>query len=132
MPREILYWFRVTQVPAGGAPLAVREQWLGTMLPVRRPRPVEGPESYLGTDVCDRTIMRPIADGVSIEPDDALRALRWFERSDVVAWWSDLLTSRPSISSLVFRRHEGDLLPARMAYLLDPDLQDFDADGDRS
>src|SRR5262245_54906710 len=127
-PLEILYWFRVTRVPDGGAPLQVREQWVGTMLPVRRPRPVEGPEPHLGTDVRDRSIVQLVSDGVLIEPADALKALRWVGRSDVVAWWTDLLASRPLVSSFLFRRQEGDLLPARMAYMLDPRLEYFDSD----
>jgi hypothetical protein len=130
--REILYWFRVTRVPDGGAPLHVREQWIGTMLPVRRARPIEGPESYVGRDVRDRRVKHVIADGVSVEPEDALRALRWFDRSYVAAWWADLLAARPRTSSFVFRRDEGDLLPARMAYMLEPSLQNFDADQEQS
>jgi hypothetical protein len=39
--RGIVYWFRPTIVPVGGAPLNIRQRWIGVPLPVRRPRPVE-------------------------------------------------------------------------------------------
>ena len=125
--RDILYWFRVRSLPEGGAPLEIRQQWLGLLLPIRQPRPVEGPESYIGTDVMDRRVLRQIADGVAVEPADALKVLRLCERADAADWWEALLARRPAVASLVFRRHEGDLLPSRMAYLLHPELESFDS-----
>src|SRR5262249_45626769 len=74
----IVYWFRPTTVPVGGAPLDIRQRWIGVPLPVRRPRPVEGPESYVGRDVVDRQIQREIPDGVRIDINDATAALRYF------------------------------------------------------
>jgi len=124
--RPIVYWFRIARVPVGGAPLAIRERWLGVVLPVRRPRPIEGPEHHLGRDVVDRRIVRAVADGVPVEPDDAMTALRFFGQEDAARWWEDLLHQRPLTSALLFRRAEGDLLPPSLAHLLHPELDDLE------
>ena len=126
----VLFWFRVTAVPSGGAPPEIRCQWVGVPLPVRRPRPVEGPQAHLGRDVVDRRIRRAISDGVVVEPPDALAALRLFDRSEAAAWWQAQLASRPLANGLVFRRHEGEFLPTRLAHMLHPELDDFAYDGD--
>jgi hypothetical protein len=121
----IVYWFRPTTVPVGGAPLHIRQRWIGVPLPVRRPRPVEGPESYVGRDVADRRIERQISDGVRVALDDAIAALRYFGEEDAADWWEDLIRRRPMTTALVFRRGEGELMPPRLAHLLHPELQDF-------
>ena len=126
----VLFWFRVTAVPSGGAPPEIRCQWVGVPLPVRRPRPVEGPQPHLGRDVVDRRIRRAISDGVVVEPPDALAALRLFDRSDAAAWWQAHLALRPLANGLVFRRHEGEFLPTRLAHMLHPELDDFAYDVD--
>ena len=122
---DVVYWFRLTSVPVGGSPLHIRERWIGVPLPVRRPRPIEGPESHLGRDVVDRRIERPIPDGVSVDVGDALAALRFFSEAEAADWWEDFLQRRPMTSALVFRRSEGDLMPPRLALLLHPELEDF-------
>ena len=124
--REVIYWFRPRTIPAGSAPAAVREQWIGVPLPVRRPRPAEGPEGYLGLDVVDRRIVHPIADGVAVDAADAIAALRFFGRDEAASWWEEMLVRRPATESFVFRRHEGDLLPPTLALMLHPELEDFD------
>ena len=123
---RILYWFRPTATPSGGAPEAVRRQWIGVPLPVRDPRPVEGPLPFIATDVVDRAILRAINDGVAVAPRDALDMLRRFDRHDAADWWEDLLQVRTSIKSFVFRRAEGDLLPPKLAQMLYPELDDLD------
>lgn len=122
---EIVYWFVPSQVPVGGAPLAIRARWVGVPLPVRRPRPVEGPERHIGTDVVDRRL-HPIDDGVVVEPADALRALRRTGAEEAAAWWEQLFARRPLSRGLVFRRAEGELLPHRLALMLHPDLEDWE------
>ncbi|SRR6266480_3795703 len=124
--RGIAYWFRLTTVPVGGAPLDIRRRWIGVPLPVRRPRPVEGPEYYLGRDVIDRRVERPIADGVAVNPADAVAALRFFGEPEAARWWEDFVRRRPVTSALVFRRCEGNLMPPRLAHLLHPELIDFE------
>src|ERR1700682_1641303 len=122
----VLFWFRVTTVPAGGAPVEVRRQWVGVPPPVRRPRPVEGPQAHVGRDVADRRVVRMIGDGVVVEPEDGFAALRYFGRPEAAAWWEQHLASRPMTSGLVFRRHEGEFLPSRLAHMLHPELTDFE------
>jgi hypothetical protein len=124
--RGIVYWFRLTTVPSGGAPLDIRRRWIGVPLPVRRPRPVEGPESYLGRDVTDRRVERPIADGVAVDPVDAVAALQFFGETEAAGWWEDFVRRRPLAWALVFRRCEGDLMPPSLARLLHPELIDFE------
>ncbi len=109
--------------PVGGAPEAIRRDWVGVPLPVRDPHPVEGPLGYVGTDVADRTIRREIPDGVAVAPADALRLLRLFDRAESADWWVTLLQARPNISSFVFRRSEGELLPPALAKMLYPELE---------
>lgn len=126
--RDIVYWFRPTVAPQGGAPIPIRERWVGIPLPVRRPRPVEGPESYIGTDVADRRKHHLVDDGVAVDPHDAIAALRFFGENDAADWWEHLLVDRPLIVSFVFRRAEGDLLPPRLARMLHPELDDLVSD----
>jgi hypothetical protein len=120
----IVYWFLVTSTPAGGAPKEVRDAWVGTLLPVRRPRPVEGPEAHVARDVRDRQV-KLIADGVAVAPDDALRALRLFGRDGAVEWWESYFVQRTSTVALAFRTHEGRLLPPSYALMRFPELADF-------
>ena len=122
----ILYWFVVTTIPAGGAPLVVRRAWVDVPLPVRCPPPVEGPQPYLGHDVTRREIVRLIEDGIAVEPLDAIKALRLFGRDDAAQWWEHFFSTRPSAWGLVFRRPEGRLLPLRLAAMLHPELDGFD------
>ncbi len=122
----ILFWFRLATVPIGGAPREIRLRWVGIPLPVRRPRPIEGPQFHVGRDVVDRSIVRPIADGIVVEPRDAVAALRFFGRDEAAIWWEQHLTRRPMRTGLVFRRHEGEFLPPRLALMLHPELADFE------
>ena len=122
----VLYWFLIELTPDGGAPDAVRAQWVGVALPVRRPRPVEGPESFRGRRVDDPRVQTAIADGVPVEVDDALRALRHFERDHALQWWTTFFGTRAAPTALVFRLGEGTLLPASFAEARYPELADFD------
>ena len=128
LAHEIVYWFRPATTPVGGAPLPVREAWIGIPLPVRRPRPVEGPEPHVGRDVAERSRWRVIPDGVVVALADAVAALRFFGRNDAASWWQALLVERPTMH-IVFRRHEGELLPPRLALMLHPELEDFELPG---
>lgn len=121
----IRYWFMVTETPQGGAPEAIRRGWVGVALPVREPRPVEGPETYVGRDLASRE-MRWIDDGVAVDPSDAIAALRLFERAEAADWWAAYVPTNPLLKSLVFRTGEGRLLPVDYALRLHPELADFD------
>jgi hypothetical protein len=120
-----MYWFRATRTPFGSAPEPVRARWVGVPLPVRRPRPAEGPERYTGVDAVDRSIRRAIADGVAVDPADAIAALEYYGHADAAEWWRTLLRERPATRGFVFRRSEGELLPPRLAFMLHPELEEF-------
>lgn len=122
---QIVYWFRPNTTPSGGAPIEIRECWVGVPLPVRRPRPIEGPERFVARDVLDRRIVKPIDDGIAVAPQDAIKALEHVGHHDAALWWSQLLHERPDVASFVFRRDEGELLPPRLALMLHPDLEGF-------
>jgi hypothetical protein len=102
---EIVYWFRPNTTPTGGAPIEIRQCWVGVPLPVRRPRPIE--------------------DGIAVDPRDAIKALEHFGHHAAGLWWRELLQRRPATESFVFRRDEGELLPPRLALMLHPDLDGF-------
>jgi len=121
----VLYWFRPHTTPAGGAPLGIRECWVGVPLPVRRPHPVEGPERYIGVDVADRHVRHLIRDGVAVDPDDAIAALEFYGHEEAASWWRAHLRGRPATVGFVFRRAEGELMPPRLAAMLHPELEDF-------
>ena len=105
-PGDIVYWFRPKATPTGGAP-------------------VEGPERFVGRDVIDRRIVRPIDDGIAVDPWDAIKALEHVGHDEAADWWRDLLRRRPATESFVFRRDEGELLPPRLALMLHPELEGF-------
>jgi hypothetical protein len=122
---EICYWFLVTSVPAGGAPAAIRSRWVGVPLPVRQPRPIEGPEAHVARNVRDRQVAF-IPDGVAVEPGDAVKALRWYGRLEAADWWEAHVRSHPATVALAFRAGEGQLLPVSLALMRFPELEDFD------
>ena len=124
--RSILYWFLVTSVPEGGAPDHIRSQWLNVLLPVRRPRPVEGPDPRIGTNVAKRHIKSVIPDGVVVELADAIRALVDSGRDGAAEWWQALYATYPKPPALVFRIDEGTLMPASYARRLYPETEDVD------
>jgi hypothetical protein len=121
---EIVYWFVVTSTPAGGAPDAIRDDWVGVVLPVRRPRPVEGPEPHVGRHIATRQTTF-ITDGVAVATGDALLSLRLFGRIEAAVWWETFFATRPTTTALVFRTWEGRLLPPSYAALRFPELEGF-------
>jgi hypothetical protein len=125
--QPIVYWFQVTSTPAGGAPEAVRAAWVGVLLPVRTPRPPEGPEPHVARDVQDRRV-KVIDDGVAVAPADAIRALRLQGRAEAAEWWAAFLLERQATTALAFRTFEGRLLPPSYALMRFPELADFEDD----
>lgn len=121
---EIVYWFLVSRTPRGGAPLDIREAWIGLALPVRRPRPVEAPVPFVGRDV-DSDARKIIDDGVPVRGDDALMMLELFDRRDALVWWQEYFSHAGLHPNLVFRTDEGRLLPPSLATRLHPELDGF-------
>ncbi|HEY2430713.1 MAG TPA: hypothetical protein VGI06_17395 [Acidimicrobiales bacterium] len=122
---DIVYWFLITTIPSGGAPEEVRRRWVGVPLPVRRPRPIEGPEPHVGRNLADRQV-RLIPDGVAVTPHDAFTALRLFDRADAAAWWEAHCAAHPEVIGFVFRAWEGQLMPPSYASLRFPEIDAFD------
>jgi hypothetical protein len=120
----IHHWFEITTTPLGGAPLAMREQWVGVVLPVRRPRPVEGPEPWAGREIGTGRIVT-VDDGVIVEIGDALRVLELFGRDEAAAWWRELGRRQP-VPGLGFRWNEGRWLPTDLVYARHPVLEELD------
>ncbi len=124
---EVAFWFFIRSVPAGGAPRYIKEGWVNVPLPCRRPRG-EGPELHLGGDV-DTGALDIVPDGVSIDADDAIKALRLFDRHEAADWWQSYMDDCYGTAvgeGLVFRAAEGHLVPPSMAHRLLPGLEDFD------
>lgn len=121
---KIQYWFVIRDIPAGGAPEDVKQQWVNIPLPCRRPH-AEAPEVHFGTEV-GRGFgsVRVIEDGVAIEADDAIKALRLFGRESAATWWETYYGRNGS--ALVFRAYEGEIIPPDYAERLLPGLEDFD------
>jgi len=124
---EIRAWYVVRTVPQGGAPDHIRTQWLDMPLPIRYDIH-EGPELHIGHNVADHS-EASIVEGVSIKPNDALKALRVFGRDEGAAWWEDYFDSYGQGSSgLVFRHDEGQLMSPDLLGRLLPGIEDFDRD----
>ncbi len=104
-----------------------RAQWNGVALPVRRPRPIEGPSSFRGRRIGAPEELLQIDDGVPVYLADALTALRHFDRELARSWWRDWFDRNPHRHSLVFRIHEGTLIPVGFAVVRYPELADFDS-----
>ena len=123
---RIYYWFVVTGTPQGGAPVEVRAQWDGVALPVREPRPMEGPTPFRGREIGNLLVRHQIDDGVPVHGDDAVQALRLFGRTAASTWWRECLDSNAMSDRLVFRSYEGRMIPPGRAVALFPELEDFD------
>jgi hypothetical protein len=124
--RQIYYWFVLLGTPQGGAPIEVRAQWDGVAVPVREPRPVEGPTPFRSRQVGSPQVRRQIEDGVPVRSEDAVRALYLFGRPAACAWWQRYFDAGPTNSRLVFRSYEGRLVPPSYALAMYPELTDFD------
>lgn len=124
--RPIRYWFIVRGTPRGGAPEGIRAQWDGVVLPVREPRRVEAPSPFVGREVGNREVQHVIDDGVPVRTDDAVRALQLFGRAEAAAWWQAYVAANPRTRQLVFRTHEGHLVPPAYALARFPELTQFD------
>jgi hypothetical protein len=123
---QICYWFLLTGTPQGGAPVEVRVQWAGVAVPVREPRPAEGPTPFTSREIGSPWVRHQIGDGVPVRTDDAVRALHVFGRASASSWWRAYLDLNPTNVRVVFRSHEGRIVPPRYALALFPDLEDFD------
>lgn len=109
---------RITSVPAGDAPLAIREQWVGVEIPVY------GVEDHgiavmpFGEDGLAGVITGPqrsVVSGLPVDPDDnphlagfrvetevAIAALREAGKKEAADWWQQCFENHPDSDILVF------------------------------
>jgi hypothetical protein len=94
--QPILATFTIQEVPAGPAPLEIREQWVGVVLPVRQLR-------------------RAQSGAVAISPFEATLALRAAGKHEASDWWYRILMPRVSnpvgylTESLAFEAADGEV-----------------------
>jgi hypothetical protein len=97
--------FTPSTIPDGGAPINIREQWIGVELPVREHLLVEAKNT---TNYFDMLRLREIENpnGIPVFGLDALDALRTAGRTEAADYWDDM---RVHLATLVFRGNEGSL-----------------------
>ncbi|MEO6109568.1 MAG: hypothetical protein ABIP50_00975 [Candidatus Saccharimonadales bacterium] len=98
--------FIITQIPKGGAPEDIKEQWVGVSLPVRA--------AHLGQTALAPTrnfdyLTQQITendDSVAITGIDAVHALAEAGKESAARFWDSM-----QLAKFVFRAHEGTLQP---------------------
>jgi hypothetical protein len=121
--QPIRWYFVVDQVPAGEAPLEIRQAWVGLVLPLRHDRPAEAPFPLNSAGV---ETLQPvhIDDGVVVTLVDAITALSAAGRSGAAAYW-EVRNAATGVPALAFRAAEGRILPVASARkFLSGDLPD--------
>lgn len=98
--------FTITETPAGGAPAAIKEQWIGLTMPVRVANLGRGAlEARHAFDVLTMQMTENDAP-VSIAGIDALHALDIATKHEAVDFWAPY-----GLALFTFRAHEGLLVP---------------------
>lgn len=97
---------RITSVPAGGAPLKIRKQWVGMVLPVDLVVPEEVSVFLVG-DIDGITGQPYSADdlnltGYSVLKSEAINALREAGRVEAADYWQALVRTGHDV--LIFSR----------------------------
>jgi hypothetical protein len=98
--------FIITQTPQGGAPEEIKEQWVGTTLPVRNRNLGQAALSPTVNFDYLRQQFIETDDPVSITGIDAVQALRDAGKEEAARFWEAY-----QLASFVFRAHEGTLEP---------------------
>jgi hypothetical protein len=115
---HVAQYFIPTRIPAGGAPDAIREKWVGVMLPVREKNiDREGNKTTVGSDVTDTSYVKlqPSSELVKVELFDAINALMvTADHGEAARWWAHHYANLdPAFgTSIAFQRNEGDLYSA--------------------
>jgi hypothetical protein len=122
--QEIKGWFIPRVTPYGGAPEEIKKQWVDVPLPLRYIRS-EAPEGFIGETVGDPQQINILADSVTVEAVDALKALRVFGRTEAADWWDGYIGGRGA--DLGFAVETGDqVLSANYLPRILPGIEDFD------
>jgi hypothetical protein len=98
---------KIISVPPGGAPLDIREQWVGLALPL-----IEGelPPGVLRGVTGDKPNPRSM-NGWPVETEKAIQALRDKDLEEAAEWWEKwYLETRGTGHTLMFARDCGELV----------------------
>jgi hypothetical protein len=112
---RVAQYFIPTRIPAGGAPDAIREQWVGVLLPVREYNiDRKGKKTTVGSNVTNTSDVKlqPSSELVKIELPDAIEALMVTTGcSEAASWWGHHYANLDPVfgTSIAFQRNEGDL-----------------------
>jgi hypothetical protein len=116
--KRVAQYFMPTRIPAGGAPDAIREKWVGVLLPVRGYNiDRKGRKTTVGSNVTNTSDVKlqPSSELVRIELPDAIDALMVTTGCNEAArWWAHHYANLDPVfgTSIAFQRNEGDLYPA--------------------
>ena len=97
---------KITSMPPGGAPVAIREQWIGVEMPLE-----QGPsEPGILRSVTGGKPNPKSYGGFPVKTEDAIQALREQGREEAAEWWENWFLSSPSGKTLVFAASCGELV----------------------
>ena len=103
---EVGAHFTITETPAGGAPEAIKEQWVGLTMPVRVANLGRGAlEARIAFDVLTMQMIENNSP-VSVTGIDAIHALEDADKQDAADFWSPY-----GLALFTSRGHEGILVP---------------------
>lgn len=113
---EIIANFQVNRVPAGSAPLAIKQAWLheGMLLPVRE-KPLPGFPYYVGPDALELALEDYEDKTVTVSGGDAVLALKNAGEDEAVSYWVKRLGKNALISPMFFHGYEGILTPVEQS-----------------
>lgn len=116
----IRLYLAVDRTPAGEAPLEIRQQWIGTFLPMRYERPIERPHPMAGAGL-ETHAVTSYEDAAYITTSDAIAALDRAGRAGAAAYWEHMFNTGRA-PGLIFEVAAGRLLPPDLASRLHPGL----------
>jgi hypothetical protein len=101
--QQIQWYFEVLRPPDGEAPLAIREQWVGTWFPIAA-RNMDGPQPERAAGIITGSLVE-MPDAVYVHLSDAIAALRAAGRSVAAEWWTTWWEEHGRLSDgLLFER----------------------------
>lgn len=106
------FWYMPTVAPVGGDwPQLIKNQWIGTRLPVKSEECILPPKALLPTDP-NESVVITVVGFVKVDVQDAVSALRLDGKEKAANFWA---TTAKSLNwdeheNLYFRLSEGDLI----------------------
>ncbi len=106
------YWYEPTVAPSGGDwPQLIKNQWIGTRLPVKSEEYIAPPKALPPPDTDLHTIVA-VAGFVKVEAQDAISALRLDGKGEAADFWVSVakVENWKENAGLYFRLDEGNLI----------------------